>query len=413
MVAIPVNEIILGIYLGLLAGIFPGFVAFSLGFIFKYFTNVTIPGFGVVALSGGLAGVSGGLMGLLDPALGESWIGIVAVVVILMICLWAHSVGDTLGAETPRKLTIARLRENRLSADLVDRVDSYGQLRVRPVGPVQDIEGYPQLSAELRGKMSARSWRFPAGLPLDELEARVREQLVAEFDLADVEVSIDRQGRARIAAAPAAAGLSRRVPTGRQAITIETLLPTGVARGDGVELQLPDGSVSGTVLSARTTDVPVEPQQDSTATDAGVKSEEGEGDDAETTPAPRAPTTTGGDGRVTIAVLPQEARRLLRHDFATMLVNSRGTQREYEAVAVLRQGGNRLRKLTLGESSILVGQSIAGARVRDTYGVAIFALIRGPERLVAPDPSTTFEPGDHLIVAGKRAALRSFGEVVT
>lgn len=406
MLAIPVNEIILGIYLGLLAGIFPGFVAFALGFIFKYFTTVTIPGLGVVALSGALAGVSGGLMGLLDPAIADSWIGIIAVVVILMVCLWAHAIGDKLGAETPRRLTLARLKENKLSADLVERVDGYGQLRVRSVGTVQDIEGYPPLPSAYREKIMARSWKFPASLPLGELEQRLRRQLVDEFELAEVEVSIDGRGRARIAAAPAAGGLSRRVPTGRRAVTIETLLPTGVARGDEIELALPEGPVRGAVLSARTSGVSVDLPESMRDEDDTLDS------DSAPTPPPRAPTTTGGGGRVTLAVSPEEVRTILQHDFAPLIVDSRGNQREYEAVAVLHRGGNRLHKLTFGETSALIGQSIGSARVRDTYGVAILALLRGAEQFIAPGAETTFQPGDQVIVAGKRNAIGSFTEAI-
>lgn len=406
MPVIPVQEIVLGIYLGLLAGIFPGFIAFSLGFIFKYFTSVTIPGLGVVALSGGLAGVSGGLMGLLDPAIADSWIGIIAVVVILMVCLWAHAIGDKLGAETPRTLTLARLRQSRLSADLVDRVDGYGQLRVRPVGTIRDVEGFPPITPELQAKLMAKSWKFPAGLPLEELERRLRERLFEEFELAEAEVTIDRRGRAWIAAAPAPAGLSRRVPADRLAVTIRTLLPTGVARGDEVELALSDEAVRGTVLSAQTIGAATASDGPAPPADEGDRP-----DEEDEPPPPRAPTTTGGPGRVTVAVSAGDARRILRHEFAPMVVNSRGNKREYEAVTILKEGGNRLRKLAIGESSELVGRTIGEAGIRDTHGVAILALLRGGEQFVAPDTGIALEPGDEMIIAGKRGAIRSVGEV--
>lgn len=48
-IAIPVADIVVGIYLGLLAGLFPAFIAFAIGF--KYFTNVTVPGLGVVEIT--------------------------------------------------------------------------------------------------------------------------------------------------------------------------------------------------------------------------------------------------------------------------------------------------------------------------------------------------------------------------
>lgn len=412
MTAIPVSEILVGVYLGLLAGIFPAFIAFSIGFGFKYFTNVTVPGLGVVVLGGGLAGISGGLMGLLDPALAESWTGIIAVLVILMACLWAHSQGDKLGTATPRKLTLKSLRESKLSTDLAERVDSYGQIRIRPIGDVHDIEGYPLLPDDLREAIFTGSWRFPADLPLAELEDRLEERLTTDYELADVSVTIGRKGRAQIAAAPSAAGLSRRVPAGKRAVSIRTLLPTGIARGDTVTITLPDGDVTGPVVSAHT--VGVEESNDGTKSEGGDETADDVdalADDETPAPTPKAPTTTGGDGRVTVAVPFDEARRVIATEFAKITVHSRGKQREYEAIGVLKQDGNRFRKVTVGDGSSLVGNTIGAARIRDNYGVAVLAIRRLSERIVAPRGVTELNAGDALIVVGKRAQLEAFEEV--
>ncbi len=78
-----------------------------LGFLFKYVTGVTIPGLGVVVLSLAIAGANGGLMALNDPTIvgsGERFV--VAIVVVLMLSLYAHSQGDKLGASVPRRLNL-------------------------------------------------------------------------------------------------------------------------------------------------------------------------------------------------------------------------------------------------------------------------------------------------------------------
>ena len=407
MVASALSEVLLGIYLGLLAGIFPAFIAFSIGFAFKYFTDVTVPGLGVVVLGGALAGISGGLMGLLEPELAENWTGITAVLVILMAALWAHSQGDKLAAATPRKLTLRSLRESKLTVDLAERVDSYGQIRIRPIGNIEDIEGYPPLSDDLRAQLRAGSWKFPASLPIAELETKLEERLLSDFDLVEVAVTVTRNGRAEIAAAPMTAGLSRRVPRGKRAVTVKTLLPTGVANGDVVTLRLPDSEVSGPVVSARTNGV-------ETPVEVSEESDEGDGEEGgETTPSrPRAPTTTGGEGQVTVALSPEEARRVLAVPFAPMIVHSRGKQREYEAIGVLKSHGNRFRKLTIGEESALAGTTIGAAGVRDEYSVAILAIRRGTERIVVPRGDAELQSGDALIVVGKPANLNRFEEVV-
>ncbi len=400
---IPLEEIVLGVYLGLLTGVFPAFIAFSLAFSFKYFTNVTVPGLGVVALAGALAGISGGLMGILDPELAESWTGIIAIVVILMASLWAHAVGDTLAMNTPRRLTLQSLRERRLP-DLVERVDAYGHFRVRPIGEIQDIPGYPPLGAELRAEIATATWRFPGDLPIPTLEERLTDRLLDEYELAEVEVSIDRRGRARIAVAPIAAGLSRRLPDGHRAVTVDTVLPTGVARQDEISLLLPDGTVTGPVVSARTAATAAEPlplpvEPDPADTD----------DTGEIEPEPvRAPTTDGGPGRVTIAVPPETAIRVLERSFAPMYVHPRGHQRAFELVAVLKRGGHRFRRVHVGSGTD--GAPIAEMTKAVSGEIAVLALERGAETQLVPDPQRLVRSGDRLIVRGTRADLRAFQE---
>lgn len=408
MVVVPVSEIIVGLYLGLLTGIFPALIAFAIGFGFKYFTDVTVPAVGVVVLGAALAGISGGLMGLLDPELAGSWTGITAVLVILMAALWAHSQGDKLAAATPRKLGLKTIRENKLSTEILERVDSFGQIRIRSGGDVGDVEGYPPLPDAVREDITNRSWKFPADLPLDELEDRLEERLLADYELAEVVVSIDRDGRASIDAAPGVAGLSRRVPPGQRAVSVKGLLPTGLARGDVVSVQLEAGAVTGPVVSAWTDGgdggkAVSKPADQKPAAD-------GE-DEGESTPrVPKAPTTAGGEGRVTIAVQRADVPRLVAAQTAPVIVRSRGSQREYEAVGLLKRHGNRFRKVVIADDSPLVGRSIGGAQVRATYGVGILSVRRPKHRIVAPRGDVVLKPGDELIVVGSREGLNAFAE---
>jgi len=412
MVSAAIVDVVKGVYLGILAGLFPAVVAFALGFVFRYLTGVSIPGFGVVALAAGLAGISGGLMGLLDVNVAGSWAGITAILVILMLSLWAHSQGDKLGASVPWGLTLTGLRQAGLSEDLLERVDTYGQVRIRPLGEIEDIEGYPPLSEEVREKIRTGSWKFPAELSLPELEEQLAAKLTAEYELSEVSVSITSRGLADIEAAPGTAGLSRRVPPGKRAVSIPTVLPTGLARGDTVTLDMPDGTVTGDVVSARTTGVEqsqdppddqepaVEPQADG-----------GEPADEETAP-PRAPTTTGGQGEVTVALPPEEARRVVRQPFAKLSVHARGTSPEYQAIEVLQREGNQLRSVTIGAGGPLDGTTLGEARVRDTFGVGILAVRRARERILSPRGSTGLQAGDEVIATGKPDAVRSFVEAV-
>lgn len=390
----------LGVYLGLLAGIFPAVVAFTLGFTFRYLTGVSIPGLGVIVLAGAFAGISGGLLGLLDDEVAQSAVGMTAVLIVLMGSLWAHGQGDKLGAAVPRQLTLSGLRGTVLSADILDRVDSFGQIRIRPIGSVGDIEGYPSLTEETREAIRADVWKFPAELSIPELEVRLTEKLLDEYDLSEVSVSITADGLAEINAAPGMAGLSRRVPSGKRAASIDTLLPTGLAVGDRVQLTLPDGSVTGPVVSARTTD----PNPGTDTTD------QPEDDDTPAETPPRSPTTDGGDGSVTVALSAAEARRLVRAEFAKTTVQSRGKSREYEALDILQRDGNQFRLVTVDPDGPFDGVTLAESAIRARFGVAVLVIRRRNERIVAPRGSRRLEGGDELVVTGKPDAVSAFEE---
>ena len=393
-------DIGLGIYLGLLAGIFPAVVAFTLGFSFRYLTGVSVPGLGVVVLAGALAGISGGLLGLLEEQVAQSSAGMAAFLIVLMLSLWAHSQGDKLGAAVPRQFTLSGLRQVGLSADLLERVDSYGQIRIKPIGSVEDIEGYPPLTEETRESIRADSWKFPADLSISELETRLTEKLLEEYDLSEVSISINADGLADISAAPGTAGLSRRVPSGKRAASIETLLPTGLAIGDRVEVVLPDSPVTGEVVSARTAGA-----ESKSTTETEPKPDGG----TEEKPA-RAPTTDGGDGSVTVALSTDEARRLVREEFAKIVVQSRGKSRDYEALDILQGDGNQFELVTVRDGGPFDGVTIGESAIRDRFGVAILAIRRRSERIVAPRGSRRLEAGDELIITGKPDAIGSFRE---
>ncbi|NUB90704.1 potassium transporter TrkA [Haloterrigena sp. SYSU A121-1] len=407
-------EILLGIYLGLLTGIVPAFVAGSLGFLVRYFTGVTLPGFGVVVLALSIASVQGGLLGLIEPTIAQSPRLLVAVLVVLMLALYAHNQGDKLGAELPRRLSLTSIRQRTLSTDVVELVGTVGRVTVRPTGEIHDMEGYPPLSPDLRRSLKTDSWRLPADLPLSELESRLEERLRTDHDLADVTVTIDERARATITAAPPSGGLSKRIPDGRRAVSIATLVPTGLARGDEVSIRAGDRTVSGTVLSARTeidderaTAADEPPADDETPVPDGGDAA------ADAVPAPKpSAASAGGVGRVTVAVARRDVKALLEAETPKLVVRSRGTSREFEAFALVRRAGHAIRRLTVGSS--------ADADARDAANVTVLAARRqgsetGGRRsgwVFAPGIERSLEPGDEVFVAGPEAATDEFVEAV-
>ncbi len=409
MASFPV-EVLYGIYLGVLTGIVPGLVAWALGFAFRYVTDVSIPAFGVVVLSVALAGVNGGLMALADPTItrGANAVTVTtAVVVVSMVSLYAHSRGDAMGTQFPTRLSLRQLRERTLSTDVMGSLAGREKVRIRVVGDVADMEGYPPLSDETRAEVQGSEWTFPRDLRISELEERLADRLETEFDLGDVAVTVGEGGRAAVVAAPPFSGLSKRVPSDRRAVSIDALLPTGLARNDEVTVITADAQVSGTVVSAHTgggADPRPEPKS------------EPETDDSEDGGLPRpvrAPTTAGGEGRLTVAVTRTDAGPLVRADRARVVVESRGVRREYELISMLRRAGRRFRRVSVGSDGPLDGTTLGVASVREQYGVAVMAVQSTGMWELVPRGETGLSAGDELFVVGTPEHLDAFAGAVT
>jgi len=401
-------EILVGVYLGVLTGIIPAVVAGALGFLFKYVTNVTLPGFGVVVLGVALAGINGGLLALADPAILQSANAVVVttgLLIVMMMTLYAHAQGDKLGASLPRRLSLRKLGEQTLSTDLVEVVAGRNEVTITVAGPVTDIEGYPPLPEELRARIQDSEWRLPADLQVSELETRLSERLRTEYDLGDVTVTISGKGEAAVAAAPPFSGLSRRVESGKRAVSVDTLVPTGLARGDIVTAQAGETSIRGTVVSAQSSPLSADSKEtDTSPTEATVEPP------AETT---AAPTTKGGQGQVTMAVNRGEVATLLGIDRAKVVVASRGTGREYEAISLLRRSNRRFQRLSIREGGTLDNAETSVTAVRKTHDVLVVAVRTEDTWTFAPRGSLSLSPGDELFVVGTSDALSAFAGVVT
>lgn len=434
-----VDQVLLGVYIGVLTGVFTALLVFSMAVAFQYFAGVAFPGTMGLMIGLGSAGLQGGLFGLMrNPKLLQSPTIVTTLVLVLGITLYAQKKGQDLGkALPPKSALLKRLRSKTLSPDVVRQMGRFGQVRVRVTGEVSDIEGYPPLPADLRAKIREGEWTFPGDLPLAELEKRLAEKLVSEHDLDDVAVSIDPEGLATVAAAPPSSGLSRRVPEGTQAVSVDAVVPTGLARGDAVTVTFaapaPPSDPTGATGPADDADgapaesPPPEPEREEfrvdatvvsvqtapeSATPAAAEGDGGESEDAPT-PGPEAPKgAQGGSGRVALAVDAADVPAVVDAEARQLLVEPKGKNVEYELVSLLRQQGNGFRKLPVALGSEFVDRPIGELDLRGTYGVAVLAIKRGDAWIFAPDGAVTVQADDDLFVSGDRASLDRVAEVV-
>lgn len=125
-----------------------------------------------------------------------------------------------------------------------------------------------------------------------------------------------------------------------------------------------------------------------------------------------APTTTGGRGRLTVAVDRGDVERLLGADRPRVVVTARGTRREYELLSLLRRTGKRFGRFAVGPESALVGTTLGDASLRASHDVAVLGIKRPDGWLVAPQGSVALRAGDEVFVVGTREALGAFEEVL-
>ncbi|WP_331233945.1 potassium transporter TrkA [Natronorarus salvus] len=356
-------QILVGVYVGVLTGVLPALVSWALGFSFRYVTGVTIPGLAVVAVGAALAGVSGGLLGLLDPEIAETPVAVTAVLIVLMASLWAHDQGDKTAQQVPRRLTLATIRDRTLPTELVERVGGFGEVSIEVETIGEHTEG--ALSEERREAIVGERFRFPADLTVGEIEGRLADRLAALHDLADVSVTIDGHGRASVLAAPAGARLSRRLGEGQRAVSVRTLVPPGLARGDEVRV----GSEGPT---------------------ATVVSDPGPEEDGEE-----------GVGRVALGADRSTARTLLDRERADLLVLPRGERPVERLAAALGRNGGAIERVRVSDDG-------RGARIErgvDAGDLAVLAVRQSDGTLHREIERV--EAGEEAFLAGRREALRS------
>ncbi|WP_415378749.1 potassium transporter TrkA [Halosimplex sp. TS25] len=404
MTSLPV-EVLIGISFGVLIGIVPAFVVGLSSFLLGYYGGRDVPR--VVAIGVGLpiAAANGYYVGLIGRTVEQAPRLLVGALVAVMVALYANSQGAALAERVPRNLSQATQSQRTLSAEAVDAVDGSGQITIRTSGAIRDIEGHPPLSPDLRRTLENGAWRLPADLPLSELETRLADQLRTDYDLVDASVSIDARGRASIAAAPPSRDLAERVPDGWRAVSIDALLPTGLAPGDEVTVEAGSATASGHVLSAS-----VDPERGPTPDAAASGATPTDGEEGALVRS-RA-ETEGGQGRVTVALPTSEARSILGAERGQIRVTSHGTSHTFEAFSELERAGQSVRKVRLeGDGAALDDVEVIGVRGAKGVGTESAGWEFQPDEGAVEAAAEAFVVGDVNSEAMRTLAADADAEV--
>lgn len=413
------TAILVAVAFGVLLGVGPAVAVFGLTAGFEA-VDRPVPRTTAVIVALGLAAANGYAVGLpLRPTGIADTARLLPVTagafVVAALGLYAHSQAETVAADLPIEAARHSRRERGLSAAALESVDAAGRVAIAAGGAVRDIDGHPPLDPGLRRMLESESWRLPADLPLSELESRLEARLRTSYDLATVSASIDERGRATIAAAPPANGVSSRVPEGWRAVTVRAVVPTGLAAGDRVVARPGADAVQGRVLS-----VGSRPHAGLSRSDVRATSSEPD---------------RGRFERVTVAVPTADAEPLLGADRVRVVAvpgsDDAGADPDATACSLLERADRSIRSVPIGELRSRLASGDVDATLGDDIAVLAArigwqdherdgrtATVADDDRSwsVDPDlssssPSLPLEASDEVIVAGERATMKRLLDV--
>ncbi len=387
MVSFPA-ELLLGLYFGLLVGVIPALGSWAIGFGVTRWGEFEIPLPGVLVIAFVLGGGNAGIV-LAAETPGLSVPGPTglagSVVVIAALGVSAYEYGKRRAERTETAVT----DQSQDAAERDDSTEQQDRERSRTVqvtGDIGEIAGHPPLPATQRRRLENATFTVPGDLPPAEQEAHLARRLRTEFGLAAVEVTLNEQGEAAVAATPRFSQLSNQLAeTDKHAVSVEGLIPTGVSAGDSVTVITPNAQVRATVLGAWTTE-----DERAEATD---------------------PTTTaGGEGRLTVAVTRTDVEPLVRAPAVKIVVQSRESPAAHRAVSRIRQGENELARMTVPQTSPLAGRAVGSIAVDEGTELAVLGLRGETDWEFSPAGEKEVSPGDELFLAGPENRLQAMEE---
>jgi hypothetical protein len=228
---------------------------------------------------------------------------------------------------------------------------------------IDDIEGYDSVPDEHKRTLAGRTFDFPRGLSVAELETQLELRLKGNHDVGYVDVEVDETGAVTyLAVGRGAAGIGPTLPPGGAAVAVRADPPFSATSGDTVQIWH-DGDEGGRVGTAE------------------LRASVGR------------VATVATERAVADRIDPTREYRLM-----TLSADSRPDR---EFAAMLRRGDETMGTVTVSETSALVGLS---SRALDLAIIAVRSADGETETL--PKRGRAVRAGDQLFALGRPDRLR-------
>ena len=227
-------EALYGLAQGLMSGVVAFFAVLMLAIVYRYFTNEKFPTFLGIAIGLGFWGFTGGVLDILEqPNFG----GVFQILVVMIFVVWGVNTGDKIAAKIPKK-----------SVDFLESIrlgKAHTTVKLPNASLIHDMTGKPKVPDSLKAELSDREFTFPAELPIEEINNRVRRRLITDWGIGDAELELDQEGKVlHVSIAAKEQGLSGMIPDGMFAVPIECrAIPSNLASGDFVKILFENGEV--------------------------------------------------------------------------------------------------------------------------------------------------------------------------
>lgn len=230
-------------------------------------------------------------------------------------------------------------------------------------GSIEELPGYDPVPAGVIERLAGRSFLFPRGLTVRELQDRLATRLKADYGVGYVDIEVTEDGTVEyLAIGQRIAGLGPTLAPGTGAVAIRGDPPNAASAGDQVQLWAVDSG---------------EPERVATAEVRGV----------------------AGDV-VTLALGDREARTIAGGTYRLLtLPTQRRPDREF--ADLLRAADE-----SMATVEVEAGSDLVGAPIRSVAATVVAVKPSGGPVRPAPPRSRSIEAGDRLYLVARPEAVR-------